>query len=103
MQRSQAQGWQQEVWIPRGVSDVTGTWDKGQWVQAVLMVKSRETVWEGRTEMPVRTEQVITHPQSSFHGQGVQLLWDVLWLNSIPTKAHSSSKSVAGGAGTCWI
>lgn len=24
----------------------------------------------------MRTEQVIKHPQSSFHGQAVQLLWD---------------------------
>lgn len=35
-----------------GISAMTGTWDKGQWVQAMLMMKSRETVWEGQTEMP---------------------------------------------------
>lgn len=44
------------------------------------VVKSREMGWEGWTEMPVRTEQVITHPHSSFHGQGLQLLWDTASL-----------------------
>lgn len=68
------------------------TWDRGQWVQAMLMVKSRETVWEGQTEMAVRTEQVITQPTAASMAKVCSSFGMLLWLNSIPTKAQGSLK-----------